>query len=123
VVDIVVDAARMNSEAKAVDLHQHAPRHTLIRKIRFTPIEWSTVVERARACGTPPARFVREAAIGAVPRVRRSQANADLIRALGRVGNNLNQLAAAANRTGRGADAAAYQSVLDALLDVLRRVE
>lgn len=54
-----------------------------VRKIRFSAAEWAIVEERARACGRAPARYVREVALGAVPKVSRARANAPIIRELG----------------------------------------
>jgi hypothetical protein len=70
-----------------------AERRT-VRKIRFTAAEWAVVEERARACGRAPARYVREVALGAVPKVSRTRANAPIIRELG-------ALAVALQRVGR----------------------
>lgn len=53
------------------------------RKIRFTAAEWRMVEERAHACGRAPARYVREVALGTVPKVSRTRANAPIIRELG----------------------------------------
>lgn len=93
------------------------------RKIRFTPEEWATIVTRAADCGTPPARYVREAALGETPRVRRPQANAVLLRHLARIGNNLNQLARMANVRDELPTASRLTVVLDAVLDAARQVE
>lgn len=65
-----------------------------VRKIRFSGAEWALVEERARACGRAPARYVREVALGAVPKVSRTRANAPIIRELG-------ALAAAVQRVSR----------------------
>ena len=65
-----------------------------VRKIRFSRAEWALVEERARACGRVPARYVREVALGAVPKVSRTRANAPVIRELG-------ALAAAVQRVSR----------------------
>lgn len=92
------------------------------RKIRFTPEEWATIVTRAADCGTPPARYVREAALGETPRVRRPQANAELLRHLARLGNNLNQLARMANVRDELPSAVRLKAVLDAVLDAVRTV-
>ena len=56
-----------------------------VRKIRFTAAEWQLIGERARVCGRPPARYVREVALGAVPKVSRPRANAPIIRDLGSI--------------------------------------
>ena len=99
------------------------PETRFVRKIRFTEEEWATIVGRAADCGTPPARYVRETALGAVPRVRRPQANAELIRQLARIGNNLNQLAYVANDLGRVGEEARFRAVLDEVVATIKRVE
>src|SRR5580704_4474255 len=88
------------------------PDHRQVRKIRFTHEEWTTIEARAADCGTPPARYVRETALGATPRVRRSQGNAELIRQLGHIGNNLNQLAFLANDLQQVPEEARLRAVL-----------
>jgi hypothetical protein len=61
--------------------------------VRWTPTEIATVTERAKQCGLPVARFVRECALGAVPKAARHVDHKALLRELARSGNNLNQLA------------------------------
>ncbi len=73
----------------------HAP------KVRFSDEELAALRERARACGRPVARYVRETALGSVPKARRLGAEQELIRHLARIGNNLNQLAREANAAAR----------------------
>jgi hypothetical protein len=97
------------------------PRHP--RKIRFTSEEWATITARAADCGTPPARYVREAALGEMPRVRRPQINAELLRQLTRIGNNLNQLARLAHLRDELPNATKLQAVLETILDVARTIE
>lgn len=96
------------------------------RKIRFTGDEWTTVVSRARECGKPPARYVRDVALGTLPKARRSQANAELIRALGRIGNALTRLSSpelvAAQGDGDPDRAAALDTALAELLAAVRRI-
>jgi hypothetical protein len=86
--------------------------------VRYAPTELEIVRERARTCGLPVARFVREASLGAVPRARRLPLADELIRHLARIGNNLNQMAFVANAT----DRLPAEKVLDAVLDELRAV-
>lgn len=93
------------------------------RKIRFRPEEWATIVSRAADCGTPPARYVREAALGETPRVRRPHANAELLRQLGRIGNNLNQLARLANLQHALPQETVLMTTLTAVLDAVQKVE
>jgi hypothetical protein len=78
-----------------------APRTTEPRTkptmVRWTPAEITTVTERARSCGLTVARFIRECALGAVPKATRHVDQKALLRELARSGNNLNQLAHEAN--------------------------
>lgn len=75
--------------------------------MRFTAAERAAVQARARQAGRIPARFIREAALGAPIRVPRAVVNAEAVRELARVGSNLNQLAREAN-AGRLPDFAAH---------------
>ena len=101
---------------------QGRPKRSVPSMVRFTPDEFALVVGRARASGRPPARFIREAALGAIPRERRSAANAELLRQLGRIGNNLNQLAARAH-IGTALPAELIETALGELLAAVRRIE
>lgn len=92
------------------------------RKIRFTSAEWQIIAERARACGKPPARYVRETSLGATPRPRNSQTNAELIRELGRIGMALTHLAASAKERGMVGEIAAIERTLAEVLAVVRRL-
>lgn len=98
------------------------PRRTAKSLVRFTPDEFAVVAERARTCGRAPARFIREAALGAIPRERRSAANSELVRQLARIGNNLNQLAARAH-AGAPVLEGAIESALLELLSAVRRLD
>ena len=75
-----------------------AEHRTLVKSVRFSPEEWETVRGRADEVALSPARYLREAALGKrlAPR-----ANAQAVHQLARVGNNLNQLARAANTNRR----------------------
>lgn len=64
----------------------------IARKIRFSPEEWERVRDRAIACGKAPARYVRDVALGSVPRPRSSVTNAPTVRELARIGNTLRTL-------------------------------
>ena len=77
------------------------PRRTAAKLIRFTPDELAAVHRRAHACGRTPARFIREAALGAVPKARHHEDRDRVLLALARLGG---QLSALSRRT--GADAA-----------------
>ena len=68
--------------------------HRQPRTIRFHDEEWEQLLERARACGLQRGRYIRETALGAVPR---GLGDKQLLHQLARIGNNLNQLAKCAN--------------------------
>jgi hypothetical protein len=92
------------------------------RKIRYTDAEWDAIVERTRACGQPPARYVRDVSLGVVPKIGRAQANASVVHELGRIGNALTALAAQERARGEEARAAAINEALGELLAVVRRL-
>lgn len=73
-------------------------RRTIAKLIRFAPKELSAIQERAYACGRTPARFVREAALGAIPKPRRHEDRDRLVLAFARVGGQLSVLATRADR-------------------------
>ncbi|MCU0633472.1 MAG: hypothetical protein MUE41_01260 [Gemmatimonadaceae bacterium] len=112
-----VRAPRVDGRANAHDTQAHGARtdaisaapveRRAVRKIRFSGAEWALVEERARACGRPPARYVRDVTLGAVPKVSRPRANAPLIRDLG-------ALAAAVQRIQRTATTLASGTVATA---------
>jgi hypothetical protein len=81
--------------------------------VRWTPAEIATVTERAKACNLPVARFVRECALGGVPKAARHVDQKALLRELARSGNNLNQLAHEAHAR----EMLPTQEKLDAALD------
>jgi hypothetical protein len=97
-------------------------RRRLPRKIRYTTAEWEAITQRARLCGKPPARYVREVSLGAAPRPRSSHADAELIRELGRIGTALTQMAAAARQGGVRLSADAIDSTLAEILSIVRRL-
>ena len=69
------------------------PRRTAAKLIRFTPDELAAVHRRAHACGRTPARFIREAALGAVPKARHHEDRDRVLLALARLGGQLSVLA------------------------------
>lgn len=91
--------------------------------IRFRPDELAIISERARACGAPFAKYVRDVALGVTPRARRTQASADLIRQLVGIGNNLNQLVRVAHETGEVGAEGRFRTILEEVLATIRRVE
>src|SRR5690348_6189220 len=73
-------------------------RRTIAMLIRFAPSELHAIQERASACGRTPARFIREAALGAVPKSKRKEHRDRLLLAFARVGGQLSILVARADR-------------------------
>ncbi|HEX8394242.1 MAG TPA: hypothetical protein VF665_18000 [Longimicrobium sp.] len=73
-------------------------KRTIRRPTRWTQDEWRRVEDAARARRVPPARFIREAVLGAVAgggplaAPRRRRVRDELVHQLGRVLNNLRQL-------------------------------
>ena len=61
--------------------------------VRWTATAIATVRDRAAACSLTVARYVRECALGAVPKGARHRDTQAVLRELSRSGNNLNQLA------------------------------
>jgi hypothetical protein len=99
-----------------------ADRRTAAKLIRFDPAELSLVAEHARVCGLTSARFIRETALGAIPRARRHADTAQLLHELARIGRDLAQLARAARECGDVPKAERLVATLDAVLAAARRV-
>ena len=91
-------------------------------KIRYTPVEWAAIVERARSCGRPPARYVRETSLGSTPRARRGRENDDFIHELGRIGTSLSRLCSAAKEQGVALDQERLDAVLAEVVAAVRRL-
>ena len=68
-------------------------RRTAAKLIRFHPDELARITERARACGRTPARFIRETALGAIPKARQNAATGAALYELARIGKRLDELA------------------------------
>lgn len=90
--------------------------------LRLDDAEWAAFQERVLATGRTTGRYLRELVMGTVPRARPTQAHADLVRELAKLGNNVNQLAHVANATDRLPEAARLEAMLDELLALIRRV-
>lgn len=95
------------------------PRFTLVKPVRFAPAEWEKIQARAAEVHLPPSTYVRETALGYWLSGRIDSA---AVAALGRIGNNLNQLARLANTTGRLDHSQHLEAVLNELLDAIRRL-
>ena len=92
------------------------------RKIRYRDAEWDLIVARARECRKPPARYVREVSLGVIPRARRNRIEEGIIHQLGRIGNNLNQIARLAQAAGHLPTADQLRSTLEEILALVRRI-
>ncbi len=68
-------------------------RRTAAKLLRFHEEELARITAVAQACGRTPARFLRETALGALPRPRPHAATAPVLAALARIGRTLDQLA------------------------------
>lgn len=94
---------------------------------QLTPGEKAELERRATELGVLPAEFVRaRLALGGPPVAdaarRRNPDTRELVGALGRIGNNINQLAYHANETRRLGDAALLAQVMEELKAALRRI-
>lgn len=101
------------------------PRRTIRKPTRWFPEEWDHIEIAAHACGVPPLRYIREAALrcplpeGTVPAPRPTEAadRADeAANQLGRILNNLRQLVRVAEQGGD-------HGGTDVLLDAAGQVE
>jgi hypothetical protein len=90
--------------------------------VRLRPDERATLEDRARECGVPPSTFLRESALGAVPRARPGAVSREAVHHLARVGNNLNQLARHANAARRLRLAGRIEGALVRLEEILERL-
>lgn len=97
-------------------------RRTAAKLIRYTPEELTRVTDRARACGRPVACYVRECSLGAVPKARHAYGNAEVIRALARIGNVLAELNRVAD-TDSLTWSAEVRMALEELLATIGRIE
>ena len=95
---------------------------TCARLVRLTPDELRTIADRARECGKPVGRYLRETALGAVPRVRRTHASDLLVRQLADLATRLGALARVATNTGLPA-AAEFESAVGDVLETIRQID
>jgi len=94
-------------------------RYTVVKPVRFAPEEWERIVTRAEEVNLPPSVFVRQTTLG-YRLSRRVEQKA--VYHLGRIGNNLNQLARVANTTGEVETSARLEEVIAELLEAIRRL-
>ena len=97
---------------------------TTAKLVRFSPEGIARVSERARSCGCTSARYIRETALGAIPKARHHADRDALVRELARIGRDLERLTRVAEMQGldqfRSADRAQLRSVLAAHEAALR---
>jgi mobilization protein NikA len=67
-------------------------RRTAAKLVRFRPEELARITERAQLCGRTSSRFIRETALGAIPKARQHAATDAALRELARVGRHLDEL-------------------------------
>jgi hypothetical protein len=97
-------------------------RRTATKLIRFRPDELARITERAQACGRTPARFIRETALGAIPKARHDAAADPLVCELAQIGRCLDQLARLAQTSGDAALAERVRAALDRHWTLTRQV-
>lgn len=95
---------------------------TEIVSVRMSPDELRAIRARADDCGKCLSTYMRIVALGSIPRARPRRIEEKAVYQLGKIGNNLNQLAKVANSTGRVSDARHLEEVLDGLLDAVRKL-
>lgn len=88
-----------------------ADRRTRRKVVLFSPAEWLLVEQRARECQRTPNAFIRECAVGAVPRTAMGASHAPLVRQLARLGVLL-----------RESPAPGHAAILDEVRAALARV-
>lgn len=76
-----------------------SPLRTVAKIVRFSPDETARISERARTCGRTLARYIRESALGAIPKARHHTDRDALLRELARTGRDLARLAQLAEAT------------------------
>jgi hypothetical protein len=88
-------------------------RRTAAKLIRFAPDELAAVSRRARTCGRTPARFIREAALGAIPKVRHNEDRDRALVILARLGGQLSVPARRTNGDDQAVDEEPYDDERD----------
>ena len=83
--------------------------------IRLSDSELSKLRGRAAACGRPVARFVRECALGAIPRALRRQPTDDLIHTLSQIARSF----AAEGAAGAVDGAPTHEALVSRLMSAL----
>ena len=93
-----------------------------VLRVRVSPAERSDLEAKAEECDRPLSTYLREVGLGYRPRARPHRAERHLAYHLGRIGNNLNQLARAANATRRVELSSRLDQVLRQLVEALEQL-
>lgn len=96
-------------------------RRDYILKVRFSGAELEEVESSADLAGLPVSTFIRTAALGLPMKPRPTRMNAEAIRQLAAVGNNINQLAHQAN-AGKFPSEVRLNEALDELITLIRDI-
>lgn len=92
-------------------------KRTRTPSVRFTDQEWEIVKRKADSANIPPTTFIRRAALRRdIPH----RTTPEAIKAVNRIGVNLNQIARVTNTTGR--TPTRLHETLDAVLTTLARL-
>jgi hypothetical protein len=75
-----------------------SPHLTELLAFRVSVADKATLRRRALACGLTLSAYLRQIALGTIPRERPSQVHLEAVYHLARIGNNLNQLTKAAHQ-------------------------
>ncbi len=95
---------------------------TEIVSVRMSPDELRAIRARADDCGKCLSTYMRIVALGSIPRARPRRIEEKAVYQLGKIGNNLNQLAKVANATGRIDTTSQLNLTLARLLDAVRKL-
>jgi hypothetical protein len=95
------------------------PKRSRLASLRLTPGELTVLRRKAHAAGLALSAYLRQAGLQKMIRARRGQAERDAIYQLSKIGNNLNQLARAANTAGQVVALEMLEAAIERLRDVL----
>lgn len=95
-------------------------KRTTALLVRLSPEERRAILARAQACGKGTSTYMREVALGSIPRCRPRRLEEEAVYQLARLGNNVNQLARVANTTGQIEDSRLLAETLGELLRATR---
>lgn len=107
------------------------PRRTIRKPTNWSPEEWDRIEEAAHACGVPPLRYVREAALRCplpektvrIPRPTEATDRAhEAANEFGRILNNLRQLVRVAELDGDHGGAAVLKDAASQVEDAVLRL-